>query len=1511
MSSKFGEAPSATRLKREVWWFVVAVAGLVAGAAGLVQPPRADPFQVVTPWTTSDWWRYPIEQNAFKRLPAISGSLNHVFALPDGKNVWAVGNGGLIVHSADGGKTWEQQRNIQLGTRESAGDAPATKTPVPNAAPKSEAEPMPERPAEKRRPDAQKKSLLFDLVPSAHAGEPPTTKEVANAPYQRQAPTPRNAARKGAANVPAQNQSPLQNQDYLPRPSGTAESIRDNTPTESADQTKILNKSADGPATGTNAVSEPTSAPPSSTTPTVVTTIDLKAINFSDAIHGWVVGHHGTILATDDGGKTWVAQISGTTAALRSVHFSDDSHGWAVGNQGAIVATADGGKNWTAQTSRTRAGLYSVHFSDARHGWAVGGDLLLDPGIILATVDGGKSWMKQVSGVLSDLGGVHFSDSSHGWAVGKEGTIVATVDGGNTWTEQTSGTRARLNSVHFSDPNHGWAVGGDFLVPGGFVVTSDGGKTWTKWVTGTHLGLSSVSFGDVNHGWAVGDRNTIFATDNGGKTWTAQTSGSWTWLNSVHFRDANHGWAVGNRGTVYASADGGANWTAQATGTRANLNSVYFSDARHGWSVGEGGTILATADGGANWKTRTSGTQVDLSGVHFSDLNNGWAVGAGAGAILVTANGGETWTAQASGTQRKLTSVHFSDGSRGWTVGDEGIILATENGGKTWTAQTSGTRALLNSVRFTDASHGWVVGNGTILATINGGKTWTEQTSGTQIRLNSVHFSDANHGWAAGESGAILATDNGGKTWTAQTSGTALPLSSIWTDVDGERLCAVGLSTIRNSSDGGKTWKSIDYRRYPAPWAWAAWLFSAGAGWRAWRRVHSAPPMEKERNIEDKGASDAPVEKGDQDRLNFEPVAKALGKFLQNQSTTAPLVLAVTGKWGTGKSSLMNLLRSELRGNFGVRSVWFNAWHHQNEENLLAALLENIRQQAVPPLSSPDGWLFRGQLACTRYKRRFVSSSLWLAVLMLAIGYVADAPHARWEQFLTWIKMFTTDIDKLGSVGALSGASGIAVIVVAVKVLLSLRAFGVNPAALMATTANQFKLRDASAQAGFRFQFQREFEEVTSALEQIDKRMLIFIDDLDRCQPDKVAQLLEAVNFLTSSGKCYIVLGMDRDYVVAAVGLSFEKIAQEIAEQKPPTDQADGKLQRQQFAQRYMKKLLNLEIPIPSLDPTLAEALFDEPTTAKSDTGAGVQKIYWRGQVGRWLGAQARWAPAAAVLFIIVLAWFGGSKLGHEQPLAEPSKKEDKANITPGMAIQWEIESKADGKMLIVPKVIGKSDVDEKPPIAEPAKTVVPAGPGSGQPPEKSSGPAVLEVGQTAKTLWILPLTLLGLLAGLLAYAMLRSLDAVVRDSEAFNQAVNIWKRLVIAKSANPREIKRFQNRVRYFAMRLRDDRERKVVSPKTQQTEAMLVALAALHHTEPALVGYALLLSTSNLPAALTCQNFPPLAEMGETEKERLSDLWGITRQCLDEHRDAGLQWPPSAEVIKRFKRWSDGIVT
>ena len=335
MSSKSGEAPSATRLKREVWWFVVAVAGLLAGAAGLVQPPRADPFQVVTPWTSFDWWRHPIERNAFTRLAAVSGGLNHVFALPDGKNVWAVGNGGLIVHSADGGKTWEQQSNIQLSVSVSTGATPGTRTPAPEAAPQTPAQPVPMPPAEERQRAPQKKSLLFDLVPSAHAAQPATSEDGANAPPRVPSPAPKRAAPGAAANNPAQSPSPAQQQDYSEPTPGAAQSSRDTAPPAAAEQGQTLKESANGSPADANAAYESAPVQPIKSNPVSLATINLNAIHFIDASHGWAVGSEygkpGTILATDNGGKTWTAQTSGTQAELNSVHFSDASHGWAVG----------------------------------------------------------------------------------------------------------------------------------------------------------------------------------------------------------------------------------------------------------------------------------------------------------------------------------------------------------------------------------------------------------------------------------------------------------------------------------------------------------------------------------------------------------------------------------------------------------------------------------------------------------------------------------------------------------------------------------------------------------------------------------------------------------------------------------------------------------------------------------------------------------------------------------------------------------------------------------------------------------------------------------------------------------------------------------------------------------------------------------------------------------------------------------------------------------------------------
>ena len=101
--------------------------------------------------------------------------------------------------------------------------------------------------------------------------------------------------------------------------------------------------------------------------------------------------------------------------------------------------------------------------------------------------------------------------------------------------------------------------------------------------------------------------------------------------------------------------------------------------------------------------------------------------------------------------------------------------------------------------------------------------------------------------------------------------------------------------------------------------------------------------------------------------------------FIRNPQTEPPVTIAVTGPWGSGKTSLMNILRDLLREH-DARPVWFNAWHHQKEEHLLAALIENIRQQAIPSIGTWAGLFFRLRLL----RRRFVGRLGVLLVLLAA-----------------------------------------------------------------------------------------------------------------------------------------------------------------------------------------------------------------------------------------------------------------------------------------------------------------------------------------------------------------------------------------------------------------------------------------------------------------------------------------------------------------------------------------------
>jgi photosystem II stability/assembly factor-like uncharacterized protein len=228
------------------------------------------------------------------------------------------------------------------------------------------------------------------------------------------------------------------------------------------------------------------------------------------------VGDHGTVLLSDNDGKTYrqVREVP-TRVPLTSVNFVDDKQGWAVGHWGVVLHTEDGGDTWKLlrQDTSVDQPLFSVYFMDRNNGLAVGLWSLA-----LRTTDGGASWttVKMPAPPGADKSGPNLYEIFTGkdrtlYIAAEMGAVYRSKDDGQSWSLSLTGNRGSLwAGLELHD--------GTLLVAGlnGKILRSaDSAKTWTDVPSGATGSITDLAQGPDGSVIGVGLEGTVVNSKDG------------------------------------------------------------------------------------------------------------------------------------------------------------------------------------------------------------------------------------------------------------------------------------------------------------------------------------------------------------------------------------------------------------------------------------------------------------------------------------------------------------------------------------------------------------------------------------------------------------------------------------------------------------------------------------------------------------------------------------------------------------------------------------------------------------------------------------------------------------------------------------------------------------------------------------------------------------------------------------------------------------------------------------
>ena len=218
-----------------------------------------------------------------------------------------------------------------------------------------------------------------------------------------------------------------------------------------------------------------------------------------------------------------------------------------------------------------------------------------------------------------------------------------------------------------------------------------------------------------------------------------------------------------------------------------------------------------------------------------------------------------------------------------------------------------------------------------------------------------------------------------------------------------------------------------------------------------------------------KGYQDLPIDELGKDKFNISQYVNGICNFILNCDT--PITMSIQGDWGSGKTSMMNMIKSEL--GTSVIPIWFNTWQFsqfQLDDSIAVSMMDVLLKKLDDNTA--------------------------------AFKEISD----RVVNIMKLIAIITTE-----------------------KAIGSLTATKVGQA-----LSNESFLNCIDEISVLKEQFQNAVDNKLKVNKDCS-RIVIFIDDLDRLQPLKAIELLEVLKLFLDCKNCVFVLAIDYEVVTLGI----------------------------------------------------------------------------------------------------------------------------------------------------------------------------------------------------------------------------------------------------------------------------------------------------------------------------------------------------------------------------------------